>query len=94
MSHSASIPVIAMAAVKLYVAGYFLLVWLRVRRSRENLAFALTCLGVVVYDVGCAGHACRCSRSAWPGWLSQLVADLGLDPARTSSKTGSMGARS
>ncbi len=78
MIHSASIPAIAMAAVKLYVAGYFLLVWLRVRRSRENLAFALTCLAVVVYDLGCAGlyNASTPLQGAPWQWLQRL--SLGL----------------
>jgi hypothetical protein len=44
----------AMAAVCCYVAAYHLALHLRRRTPREDLAFALLCLGITWYDVNCA----------------------------------------
>jgi hypothetical protein len=43
---------VAMGAVAVFVGFWHLLVYFRGIREREHLYFALTCLGVGLYDVG------------------------------------------
>ena len=50
-----SIPPIAMASITFYVGFYHLMIYLRLKRHREHLTFALMCLLVSLYDVFSAG---------------------------------------
>ncbi len=50
-----SIPAVIMAAVSLYVGFYYFWMYVRRRLEMENLAFAMTCLSIALYDVFCAG---------------------------------------
>ncbi|MBN1524354.1 MAG: response regulator [Spirochaetales bacterium] len=50
-----SIPVIVMATVSFYVGFYHLYVYLRRPKIKHDLAFAITCIAVGVYDILCAG---------------------------------------
>ncbi len=63
-----SVPPVAMAAVALYVGHYHLLIYLRRKRHREDLFFALACLGVCCYDVLCAGLYNATSVEAGVRW--------------------------
>ena len=62
-----SIPVLVMAGITTYVGATHLLVFLRVRREREHLAFAALCGTVAVYDLLCAGlYSVRSAQDAAP----------------------------
>lgn len=50
-----SIPAVLMAAVSLYVGFYYLWMFARRRSERENLAFAISCFTIALYDIFCAG---------------------------------------
>lgn len=53
--HLVSIPVLMMAAICLYVAVYYLIMYNMQRGSRQFLTFGLTCLSLFLYDISCAG---------------------------------------
>jgi len=70
-----SVPVIVMAGITFYVGLYHLLVYARRTENRVNLTFALTCLGVGLYDVASAGlyHTTSVAESA-PWQRMQFIA--------------------
>ncbi|MBN2158118.1 MAG: helix-turn-helix domain-containing protein [Spirochaetes bacterium] len=50
-----SLPPALMAAVSFYVGFYYLIMFARRRSEVENLAFAITCFAIALYDIFCAG---------------------------------------
>ena len=68
MISAASLPAAIMAGVALIVAAFYLLVWIRARRPRESLAFALTCLISAVYAMLCAGLYSSASPEEGARW--------------------------
>ncbi len=76
-----SIPVIVMATVAFYVGTYHLFLFLRRRQSRQDLTFALTCLGVGVYDVLCVGlyNATSVAEGVeWQRWQLTAMQFVGI----------------
>jgi PAS domain S-box-containing protein len=70
-----SIPMVAMAAISLYVGCYHLLIFLRRRQNREDLTFALLCLAYVFYAAFCAGLYNATSLSEGVRWQrAQFIA--------------------
>lgn len=50
-----TIPPIVMATLMLYVGFYHLLIYLRLKKRRESLSFALFCICAGLYSIACAG---------------------------------------
>ncbi|MBN2158910.1 MAG: SpoIIE family protein phosphatase [Spirochaetes bacterium] len=50
-----SVPVAMMAAVCLYVGVYYLWMYTRRRKEKENLAFAMLSISIALYDLFCVG---------------------------------------
>ncbi|MBW2666932.1 MAG: response regulator [Deltaproteobacteria bacterium] len=75
--NAVSIPVLAMAAITLYVGAYHGFVYLR-RRDREDLTFAITCLVVALYDLCCIGVYESTSVAEGVEWQRIQVAMLAL----------------
>ncbi|MGB8980959.1 MAG: PAS domain S-box protein [Anaerolineales bacterium] len=70
-----SIPMVAMAAISLYVGFYHLLIFLRRRQNREDLTFALLCFAYVFYAAFCAGLYNAASLSEGVRWQrAQFIA--------------------
>jgi len=53
--HGWALPPLLMAAINAYVGAHYLLMYLRGRRTRETLSYALLTLSLCLYDVACAG---------------------------------------
>jgi PAS domain S-box-containing protein len=80
MVQPAAIPPIVMAAILSYVGVFHLVVWLRTRRGRVDLSFALACLCTALYDLTCAGLYDATSVQEglpWTRWQRLAVALAG-----------------
>ncbi len=77
MSLVSALP-LAMAAVALYVGFWHWRVYARGTREREQLFFALLCLGVGLYDVGAAGSYAGGGSAAAALWQRLQNASVGL----------------
>jgi hypothetical protein len=73
-----AIPCLALAAVNLCVGSFYLLLFLRMRKSQEHLAFALLCFGLTLYDVLCIER--YNSRSLVEGVFWQRLQLVSLSP--------------
>jgi len=72
-----AIPCLALVAVNLCVGGFYLLLFLRMRRSKEHLAFALLCFGIALYDAFCMGLYNSQSLVAGVFWQRLQLVSLG-----------------
>ena len=77
MSLVSALP-LAMAAVALYVGFWHWRVYARGTREREQLFFALLCLGVGLYDVGAAGSYAGGGSAAAALWQRLQNASVGV----------------
>lgn len=73
-----SIPAVIMAAVSSYVGFYYFWMYLRRRSEIENLAFAMTCLSIALYDIFCAGLYNAASPQEGMFWQRCQFASLGV----------------
>ena len=73
-----SVPMVAMAAISLYVGFYHLLIFLRRRQNREDLTFALLCFAYVFYAAFCAGLYNATSVSEGVNWQRAQFITLGV----------------
>jgi PAS domain S-box-containing protein len=74
-----SIGAICLASIVFYVGFYHLLFYLQTRETRENLAFAVNCISIGIYDLFCAGLYNAQSIYAgvmWQRW--QFIAIVGV----------------
>jgi hypothetical protein len=72
-----AIPCLALVAVNLCVGSFYLLLFLRMRRSKEHLAFSLLCFGIALYDASCMGLYNSQSLVAGVFWQRLQLVSLG-----------------
>ncbi len=76
-----SIPVVVMASITFFMGVYSLMIHLRRHSERADLSFALTCFGVCLYDVFCAGlyNATSVEQGVfWQQWQLVTLATIGI----------------
>ncbi|MBN1661261.1 MAG: PAS domain S-box protein, partial [Anaerolineae bacterium] len=73
-----AIPPLIMAGVTFFAGSYHLLIYLRQKKQREHLTFALTCLTVGIYDLFAAGLYNTTSAAQGVHWQRAQVATLAL----------------
>ena len=71
-----SIPAVLMAAVSLYVGFYYIWMYARRKSEQENLAFAVSCFTIALYDIFCAGLYNAASPEAGMFWQRLQFAAL------------------
>ena len=71
-----SIPAVLMAAVSLYVGFYYIWMFARRKSEQENLAFAVSCFTIALYDIFCAGLYNAGSPEAGMFWQRLQFASL------------------
>jgi N-terminal 7TM region of histidine kinase len=75
--NTVAIPCLALGTVNLCVGSFYLLLFLRIRKSQEHLAFALLCFGIALYDVSCMGLYNSQSLVAGVFWQRLQLVSLG-----------------
>jgi serine phosphatase RsbU (regulator of sigma subunit) len=73
-----SVPVAMMAAVCFYVGAYYLVMFMRRRKQKENLSFALLSFSIALYDVFCVGLYNVASPAEGMFWQRFQFASLDL----------------
>ena len=76
--HPLSLPCLALCGVDCAVGSFYLLLYARRTRARENLPFALLCFALAAYDVFCAGLYSASSLSEGIGWQRAQLLCLGV----------------